>query len=82
MKILNGEPRDWKQLLARDLDSDEYQGRQHMHTLLSMVAGAHGHRTFVDLAHPFLLVITHPALLDSFVGEYLRWGLVQLYLWQ
>ena len=65
LKILNGEHRDWKQLLARDLDSDEYQGRQHMHTLLSMVAGAHGHRTFVDLAHPFLLVITHPALLDS-----------------
>lgn len=65
LKILNGEHQDWKQLLARDLDSDEYQGRQHMHTLLSMVAGAHGHRTFVDLAHPFLLVITHPALLDS-----------------
>ncbi|KAL2044266.1 hypothetical protein N7G274_002971 [Stereocaulon virgatum] len=64
LKILNSEHRDWKQMLARDLDSDEYQGRQHIHTLLSMVAGAHGHRTFVDLAHPFLLVITHPALLD------------------
>lgn len=64
LNILNGEDRNWKQMLPRDLDDEEYCGRQHIQTLMSMVAGHHGHSTFVDLAHPFLLVITHPAVLD------------------
>ena len=50
-------------MIPRDLDNDEYHSRQHIHTLLIMVAGTYGHSTFGDLAHPFLLVITHPALL-------------------
>lgn len=62
--ILNGDQREWKQMLARDLDDDAYNGRQHMHVLLSMVANTHGYTTFVDLARPFLLVFTHSALLD------------------
>lgn len=64
LQILNGEDRDWKQMLPRDLDDQDYWGREHIHTLLSMLAGTHGHSIFVNLAHPFLLVITHPALLD------------------
>ena len=74
LAILDEEDRDWTQMLPRDLDNDEYYGRDHIHTLLSMVAHANGCREFVDLAHPFLSVITHPALLDclsvdTFVGN-------------
>lgn len=51
-------------MLPRDLDDEEYFGRQHIQTLLGMKAHAHGHSTFITLARPFLLVITHQALLD------------------
>lgn len=64
LEILNGEDRDWKQMLPWDLDDQDYWGREHIHTLLSMLAGTHGYSIFVILAHPFLLVITPPALLD------------------
>ena len=64
LNILNGEDMDWKQMLPRDLDNDEYYGRDHIGTTLSMVAHSHGHSTFIDLAHTFLSVFTHPALLD------------------
>ncbi|KAL8706504.1 MAG: hypothetical protein Q9201_000436 [Fulgogasparrea decipioides] len=64
LAILNGDDRDWKQMLPRDLDDDNYRGREHMQALLSMEVGSYGHGTFVKLAHPFLSVITHPALLD------------------
>ncbi|KAL9076756.1 MAG: hypothetical protein Q9161_000741 [Pseudevernia consocians] len=71
--ILNGDDRDWKQMLPRDLDDDEHYGRDHIETLLGMKAHAHGHSTFLTLARPFLLVITHHALLgclsvDTAVG--------------
>lgn len=64
LQILDGEDRDRKQMLPRELDDHKYYGREHVHTLLSMVTGTHGHSMFVNLAHPFLLVITHPALLN------------------
>jgi hypothetical protein len=72
--ILDEEDRDWTQMLPRDLDDEGHYGRQHIQTLLGMVAHTNGCREFVDLAHPFLLVITHPALLhclsvDTFVGN-------------
>lgn len=62
--ILNGDDRDWKQMLPRDLDDDENFGRDHIRALLGMKAYARGHTTFVTLARPFLLVITHQALLN------------------
>lgn len=64
LTILNGDDRDWKQTLPRDLDDEEYHGRAHVHVLLGMKPHDHGHSTFVALARPFLLVITHQALLD------------------
>jgi hypothetical protein len=74
LTILDGADRDWKQMLPRDLDDEGYYGREHIHTILSMVAHAHGCHEFVDVAQPFLLAITHPALLDclsvdTFVGN-------------
>ncbi len=73
LKILDGEDGDCKQMLPRDLDDEENYGRQHILTLLNMVAHTQGYSKFVDLARPFLLVITHSALLhclsvDTFVG--------------
>ena len=60
-------------MLPRDLDSEENFGREHIQTLLSMVANTHGCGTFVALAEPFLLVISHQVLLDclsidTFIG--------------
>jgi hypothetical protein len=74
LAILNGADRDWKQMLPRDLDDEGNYGREHIQTLLSMVSHTHGCREFVALAQPFLLTITHPALLnclsiDTFVGN-------------
>jgi hypothetical protein len=63
-EILNGNNRDWQQQLPRDLDDDDFFGRQHMATVLSMKAPSHGYSTFIDLARSFVSVITHPALLD------------------
>jgi hypothetical protein len=72
--ILNERNRDWKQMKPRDLDNEEYYGRERIQTLLSMVADTHSCCEFIDLTEPFLLAITHPALLnclpvDTFVGN-------------
>lgn len=74
LQILNSENRDRKQMLPQDLDDQEHLGREHIRTLLSMLPGTSGHNVFVDLARPFILVMTHPALLDclsvdTFVGS-------------
>lgn len=64
LEILNGEDRDSKQMLPRDLDDQDLKGREHIGALLSMVSGPNGHGTLVKLAHAFLAVMTHPAILD------------------
>lgn len=64
LDILDGFDRNWKQMLPRDLESDDYYGREHIQTLLSMRSHGSGYQTFVDLSQPFLSVITHPAILD------------------
>ncbi|KAG4430775.1 hypothetical protein IFR05_013744 [Cadophora sp. M221] len=64
LRILNDDNRGWKQQLIFDLESDEYQGRAHVKNLMEMQALLGGPSTFVGLADPFLLVITHPAILD------------------
>ncbi len=47
LTILNGDDRDWKQMLPRDLDNEDNYGRQHIRTLLSMVPHTHGCSEFV-----------------------------------
>lgn len=75
LTILDAEDRDWKQMLPRDLDNDEeYYGRDHIHVLMGMVALEGGSCEFIDLAHSFLMVMTHSAMLDClsvdiFVGN-------------
>ena len=64
LAILNGDDRDWKQMLPRDLDDQDLFGREHIQVVMSMVAHEKGNATFIDLARPFLLVFTHAAILD------------------
>ena len=64
LKILDGDDWNLKQMLPYDLDNGEYRGREHMHTILNMVARTHGHGIFIKLCRPFLMVFTHPAFLD------------------
>ncbi|KAL9588835.1 MAG: hypothetical protein Q9203_002352, partial [Teloschistes exilis] len=64
LEILNDEDRDSKQMLPRDLDDQDLKGREHIGALLSMVSGPNGHGTLVKLAHAFLAVMTHPAILN------------------
>ena len=73
LTILNEGDREWKQMLPRDLDADDYHGREHIQVLMSMVSHTGGCGTFVNLAQAFLSVVTHPAMLDclsvdTFVG--------------
>ncbi|APA10158.1 hypothetical protein sscle_06g049280 [Sclerotinia sclerotiorum 1980 UF-70] len=72
--ILNDDDREWKQMLPRDLDSDELHGAKHILALLQMKSGAGGARMFIVLAQPFLEVMVHQAILDclsidTFVGR-------------
>jgi hypothetical protein len=64
LTILEGDYRAGKQMLPQDLDNEEYYGRQHIGTLLTMQCKNGGEEMFLDLARPFLLVLTH----SSFLG--------------
>ncbi|KAI9645837.1 hypothetical protein NHQ30_005272 [Ciborinia camelliae] len=64
LEILDGEDRDSKQMVARDLENDDFHGREHIRVLLEMTTYSNGAGTFVELVRPFLDVITHQALLD------------------
>lgn len=75
LQILNGDDREWKQMLPRDLDDeDQYYGRQHIQDILDKrIQTIHDH-VFLGIFRSFLLVITHTALLDclsvdTFVGS-------------
>ncbi|RAL63385.1 hypothetical protein DID88_003809 [Monilinia fructigena] len=64
LEILDGEDRDSKQMVARDLESDEFHGREHIRVLLEMTTHTYDAAIFVELVRPFLYVITHQAFLD------------------
>jgi Zinc finger C-x8-C-x5-C-x3-H type (and similar) len=73
LAILNGDEREWKQMVPRDLDDEEYFGRQYIKTLLTMRTSFGDYGAFIRLIRPFLLVITHSSFLDclsvdTFVG--------------
>lgn len=64
LAILNGDNLEWQQMLPRDLDSDDYRGREHMKALLELRSSPGKEHRFVRIAHSFLSVITHRAFLD------------------
>ncbi|KAG4428679.1 hypothetical protein IFR05_015836 [Cadophora sp. M221] len=53
-----------QQRLPVDLDSDEYYGRDHIQFVMGLEAHTGGSKPFIELAEPFLMVITHSAILD------------------
>lgn len=75
LELLHHGDRNCKQMLPRDLvDDDQSYGYQHIQILLEMRANQVGDTKFNELARPFLLVITHPDLLDclsvdTYVGD-------------
>ena len=64
LAILNGDDQECKQRLPRDLSEIESYGLNHIGAILSMKAGPNVSSKLVELAHPFLQVMTHPALVD------------------
>ncbi|QSZ30518.1 hypothetical protein DSL72_000072 [Monilinia vaccinii-corymbosi] len=64
LEILDGHDRDSKQMLARDLENDDFHGREHIRVILEMTTNTNGATIFLELVRPFLYVITHQALLD------------------
>jgi hypothetical protein len=73
LEILEGDDRQRKQLLPRDLDNDEYHGKLHIAAVLSKDLRDGDEEGFLRVARPFLLVFTHTSLLgcltvDTFVG--------------
>ncbi|KAF2397692.1 NFX1-type zinc finger-containing protein 1 [Trichodelitschia bisporula] len=68
LDILNADNRDSHQKLPRDLDLDETYGHDYILAVLTMHPTAFSPLNgvgFMDIVHPFLLVITHTELIDS-----------------
>jgi hypothetical protein len=51
-------------MLPQDFNIKENYGRKHIKALLSIISHINRGATFVALAQPFLLIITHLAILD------------------
>jgi hypothetical protein len=72
--LTNGE-RDWQQRLPQDLvDENQLFGYEHVKYLLNMRPNGCGNARFIQLTRPFLIAITHSALLDclsvdTYVGD-------------
>ncbi|PVI08317.1 NFX1-type zinc finger-containing protein 1 [Periconia macrospinosa] len=64
LAILNGDNLEWQQMLPRDLDSEEYRGREHIKVLLELRSSPGKEKEFIHIAYAFLSVITHRAFLD------------------
>ena len=62
--LTNGE-KDWQQRLPQDLvDEEQLFAYQHVQDLMDMRPSIVGDARFIQLARPFLMVITHSAFLD------------------
>jgi len=65
LDLLSQDEKDWQQKLPQDLvDEDHTFGYGHIKYLLEMLPKKVDHAGLVRVARPFLMVITHPALLD------------------
>ncbi|KAF2018601.1 NFX1-type zinc finger-containing protein 1, partial [Aaosphaeria arxii CBS 175.79] len=69
----NDDDREWKQVLPRDLDSDELCGREHIQALMNVKAPSGEFGCYIKACSAFLQVFTHTALLhclsvDTYVG--------------
>ncbi|KAK5189250.1 hypothetical protein LTR47_011248 [Exophiala xenobiotica] len=64
LAILDSDEREWKQMVARDLDNEEYSGRAHIKMLLAARTVRGNFGAYIQLVRPFLLVMTHSAFMD------------------
>jgi hypothetical protein len=75
LELLTNEERDWQQRLPQDLiDEEQLFGYEHVKYLLNMRPNGFGNARFIQLTRPFLIAITHSALLDclsvdTYVGD-------------
>ncbi|KAK2593467.1 hypothetical protein QQS21_008840 [Conoideocrella luteorostrata] len=73
LEILNGNEREWKQYLPRDLDDEEFYGREHIKATISCaIQSRHNTTSFTAMSY-FFQTITHVSILDclsidTFVG--------------
>lgn len=65
LQIQNGDDREWQQQLARDLDDDSFNGRQHIEYTMSRIKGYATKKAFLATSKSFLLVMTHRSFLES-----------------
>ncbi|KZZ90554.1 hypothetical protein AAL_07240 [Moelleriella libera RCEF 2490] len=73
LRVLNGDEREWKQRVPRDLDDEEYYGREHIKAIADLRARPGNMETFTQTLGLFLKAMTHSSLLDclsvdTFVG--------------
>jgi hypothetical protein len=64
LNILEGSDRECKQMLARDLDNEDYYGRAHISTILNMSLPSDDCLRLIKLTQPFFLVITNSFILS------------------
>ncbi|KAF2472218.1 uncharacterized protein BDR25DRAFT_353920 [Lindgomyces ingoldianus] len=64
LATLNGDEREWKQMLRRDLSDEEYVGPQHIMNMIDKPTLSEDYGVYVRLVRPFILVTTHSSFLD------------------
>ncbi|KAI1006799.1 hypothetical protein K3495_g1423 [Podosphaera aphanis] len=65
LEILDNRDLNMIQQIPRDLESVEYQGFNHINAIMGIQAREGESEEFINLALPFLQVITHEAILDN-----------------
>lgn len=69
LKILDGDEREWKQMLPRDFDNDSLFGSDHILKTMAVRARPVDRDRQIEIALSFLRTITHPAILDCLSVE-------------
>ncbi|OAG00907.1 NFX1-type zinc finger-containing protein 1 [Paraphaeosphaeria sporulosa] len=64
LQILDGDEREWKQMLPRDFDNEDMFGRDHIKNTMAVRTRLTDHHGLIDVTLAFLRTITHPAILD------------------
>lgn len=64
LTVLDGQEREWRQMVVRDLDEEDFFGKMHIKAVLARRPESGNTRAYFQLIQPFLSVMTHSALLD------------------
>lgn len=69
LEILDGDEREWKQMLPRDFDNEDNFGRDYIKNTMAVRTRLTDHHGLIEVALAFLRTITHPAILDCLSVE-------------